>query len=280
MRPSCQTIARCTGRPVRRSHSTAVSRWLVTPVSSGAAGADPRLVQRHDDCLEHALPDLLGHVLDPAGPREMLRELGVAAAEHVEGAIDDQAGRPARALIDREDHERLKYPRGPGSARRPPGWYARARRQRARGRDLRIPARLWTGVVEHGLGGRVLSAAAQDARAVVQLVKRDLMRGQDRRSSRRPPRVRFILPERADRRESTASRQRDGAVSPVAEEDVRCPSRHRVGADCIKKRLILPGPQRSRPYQKHPKTGRFRALRTRCASPPLSYGAGSGSGRC
>jgi hypothetical protein len=35
VRRSCQTIARCTGCPVRRSQTTTVSRWFVMPMASG-----------------------------------------------------------------------------------------------------------------------------------------------------------------------------------------------------------------------------------------------------
>jgi hypothetical protein len=34
VRRSCQTMARCRGRPVRRSQATTVSRWLVTPMAA------------------------------------------------------------------------------------------------------------------------------------------------------------------------------------------------------------------------------------------------------
>ena len=47
-------------------------------------------------------PDLLGVVLDPPRPREMLRQLGVAATPHLELRVDHEAGRPGGALVDRE----------------------------------------------------------------------------------------------------------------------------------------------------------------------------------
>src|SRR5262249_41205939 len=40
---------------------------------------------------DHALPDLLGVVLDPAGSREVLRQLRVAAANDVQPLVDDKA---------------------------------------------------------------------------------------------------------------------------------------------------------------------------------------------
>src|SRR5262249_43110235 len=54
---------------------------------------------------EHALPDLLGVVLDPPGSREVLRQLRVAPAYDVQHLVDDEARGPGRALVDREDHE-------------------------------------------------------------------------------------------------------------------------------------------------------------------------------
>jgi hypothetical protein len=39
VRRSCHTIALATGRPVARSHSTVVSRWLVMPIAATAAGS-------------------------------------------------------------------------------------------------------------------------------------------------------------------------------------------------------------------------------------------------
>ena len=59
-------------------------------------------------CGENALPDLFRIVLDPARPRKMLRQLGVAATVDVELLVDHEAGRAGRALVDREDHERCE----------------------------------------------------------------------------------------------------------------------------------------------------------------------------
>jgi hypothetical protein len=52
------------------------------------------------------VPDFGGVVLDPTRPREVLLELGVGAAGNPPLAVEDQAGRPGRALVDREDHDR------------------------------------------------------------------------------------------------------------------------------------------------------------------------------
>ena len=41
VRVSCQTSARATGRPVARSHTTVVSRWLAMPIATTCSGAAP-----------------------------------------------------------------------------------------------------------------------------------------------------------------------------------------------------------------------------------------------
>jgi hypothetical protein len=53
---------------------------------------------------EHALPDLLRIVLDPARAREVLRELCVSARADVELVVDEQTRRPGRPLVDCKDH--------------------------------------------------------------------------------------------------------------------------------------------------------------------------------
>ena len=74
--------------------------------------ADPRELARRDARLrerglrrgERARPDLLRVVLDPAGTREELLDLPVAAPERPELGIDDETGDPGRSRVDREDH--------------------------------------------------------------------------------------------------------------------------------------------------------------------------------
>ena len=46
VRRSCQTMALATARPVARSHSTVVSRWLVMPMAATSAARKPRLGER------------------------------------------------------------------------------------------------------------------------------------------------------------------------------------------------------------------------------------------
>ena len=56
---------------------------------------------------EHALPDLFGIVLDPAGPRKVLRQLARSRGRCTwSSVVDHEAGRAGRALVDREDHDR------------------------------------------------------------------------------------------------------------------------------------------------------------------------------
>ena len=76
-RRSCQTMARCRGSPVRRSHSTTVSRWLVMPIAATGWSSVARSSRQGGG---HGRPDLFRVVLHPTGTREVLRELPVAGA--------------------------------------------------------------------------------------------------------------------------------------------------------------------------------------------------------
>jgi acetyl-CoA carboxylase biotin carboxyl carrier protein len=49
-------------------------------------------------------------VLDPAGPREVLGELGVRAPDELGLAVEDEAGGAGGALVDGEDHGRVSCP--------------------------------------------------------------------------------------------------------------------------------------------------------------------------
>ena len=89
VRRSCQTSARCSGRPVTRSQATTVSRWLVMPIAATSVRPDPR--DHLDERGEGRVPDLVGVVLDPAGTGEVLGELAVR-----EGDRRGPARRPRR----------------------------------------------------------------------------------------------------------------------------------------------------------------------------------------
>ena len=95
--------------PLRSSQATTVSRWLVIPTArqraGGDAGGDQRLV---GDDARH-VPDLRRVVLDPARPREVLRELAVGAAAQLRLCVEHEAGRAGRALVDRENHRPGTY---------------------------------------------------------------------------------------------------------------------------------------------------------------------------
>src|SRR5581483_10079150 len=98
--------------------------------------------------LAGRLPDLHRVVLDPAGPGEVLLELRVGAARDAALAIEDEARRAARALVDCEDHRRpqatfgsttpARSPRAGGRDGRSPGssgrWRGARGRARTRGR--------------------------------------------------------------------------------------------------------------------------------------------------
>ena len=103
VRRSCQTSARWIGSPVAGSQATTVSRWLVIPIASSSAPWMPAsTIASHGDAAGH-VPDFAGVVLDPARPREVLLELRVGAAGDPPLRVEDEAGRPGRPLVDRED---------------------------------------------------------------------------------------------------------------------------------------------------------------------------------
>src|SRR5262249_34667484 len=56
------------------------------------------------------LPDLGRVVLDPAGAGKVLLELRVGPTRDPRLSVEDEAGRPSRALVDREDHRGGGYP--------------------------------------------------------------------------------------------------------------------------------------------------------------------------
>ena len=66
--------------------------------------------RRLADAARHA-PDFLGVVLDPPGPRVVLRKLRVGAAHHPRPAVEDEDGRPRRPLVNREHELSGRHPR-------------------------------------------------------------------------------------------------------------------------------------------------------------------------
>ena len=86
MRRSCQTMARPSGRPLARSQTSVVSRWLVMPMAAIAPGARPARSMRGAAGGGDARPDVVRVVLDPARLREVLRELLLRGGDHSPGA--------------------------------------------------------------------------------------------------------------------------------------------------------------------------------------------------
>ena len=122
-RRSCQTTARRGAASESRSHSTAVSRWLVMPIARRRLVAP---VQCLAGSRQGGLPDLLRLVLDPARLREVLRELLVA---------------PRRATRASSPTTSAVTPVVPASIART---LMRARRRRWTGGFVRPPRRSWS----------------------------------------------------------------------------------------------------------------------------------------
>ena len=99
MRVSCHTIAFITGSPVLRSHTTAVSRWLVMPSAAMSSPAGAGLLDRLVDHLLAARPDLLRIVLDPARLGIDLLVLLLRHRDDLARVVEDHRPRAGRPLI-------------------------------------------------------------------------------------------------------------------------------------------------------------------------------------
>ena len=108
VRRSCHTIARCTGSPDRRSHSSVVSRWF-DPDRLNVAGPDACIGERLLRSSDDALPDVLGFVLDPPRQRVVLPHGAVPAPARTQLGVDHEARRARGALVNREDHRGRAY---------------------------------------------------------------------------------------------------------------------------------------------------------------------------
>src|SRR5207342_1714000 len=75
------------------------------PDRGEAGGGDARFPESVGRRLVNRAEDLVGVVLDPARLRVGLADLAVPAPGDPEPLVDDEAGRPGRPLVDREDHE-------------------------------------------------------------------------------------------------------------------------------------------------------------------------------
>ncbi len=106
--PDERVVERLAGLRVPGDHGLALvgdpDRLQLGPLDAGVGDRVDRHPAGH-------LPDLRGVVLDAAGPREVLAELGVRAAGDPALLVEDEAGRAGRALVDGEDQVRGGYPR-------------------------------------------------------------------------------------------------------------------------------------------------------------------------
>ena len=93
-------MALANGRPVVRSHTRVVSRWLAIPTDRQVAGCHvcgvERLAYRHLDGLE----DLDRIMLDPTRPGEDLAEFPLRLGNHRTGVIEDHEPGAGGPLVD------------------------------------------------------------------------------------------------------------------------------------------------------------------------------------
>jgi hypothetical protein len=110
----CHTIAFASGRPLERSHSTTVSRWLVMPT----AATSPRgLAQDLARGAQLGRPDRLRVVLDVARRRIELRELALRGGGHRARVIEEDRAAGRGSLIEGENESRHREPPQNPSAR-------------------------------------------------------------------------------------------------------------------------------------------------------------------
>ncbi len=103
VRVSCQTIALCTGWPVRRSHSTVVSRWLVIPMAARSLAPRPArcsALATHDWTLSQISA---GSCSTQPGRGKYLPVLALVDGDDAAGDVEDDAARRCGALVDGGD---------------------------------------------------------------------------------------------------------------------------------------------------------------------------------
>ena len=133
-RPSACPARRSRCGPAARSgaiQTTVVSRWSLIPTAASARASAPDVTQRDPDAGPHALEDLLGIVLDPAGSRGDLGVLQLVAGDRPTRPVEQDAAAARRPLVDGGDErprihgrlvavgapvDRLASRRRPGSA--------------------------------------------------------------------------------------------------------------------------------------------------------------------
>ena len=103
VRRSCQTMALCTGRPVRRFHSSGGLALVGDADGADVGGLQPGLGDRLARGRQLRAPDLQRVVLDPAGLWEDLPELALRHRDDAAHLVEDDAARTGGALVERED---------------------------------------------------------------------------------------------------------------------------------------------------------------------------------
>ena len=93
--------SRCsTGRPVRRFHTTVVSRWLVMPMAARSRRREARVRAARRAITALVRPQIsTGSCSTQAGPRHDLLVLELAAADLVAVVIEDHEPRARRPLV-------------------------------------------------------------------------------------------------------------------------------------------------------------------------------------
>ena len=182
-----------------------------------APGVGPGVGERVRRDPPGDVPDLVRVVLDPARAREVLAELAVGASPDPAVAVEDQAGRPRRSLVDSEDHGR-RYPV------RAPVHHTRAK--------SRSWAPRWTNPAERAAGRAVFEVELElvDPVAGADRVDRhpDLHPIAGCEREHRPQNLRAHRPLAGDR--GARPRSRCGCGSPSGQSAARPRSRRRPGA--------------------------------------------------
>ena len=100
VRRSCQTMAWCDrARPVARSQTIVVSRWLVMPMAAMSRAGDAGLGQRLGATPDCVAQISVGVVLDPARLRKDLAEFLLRHGAHGARLVEHDGARTGRALV-------------------------------------------------------------------------------------------------------------------------------------------------------------------------------------
>ena len=132
VRRSCQTMARCTGFPVARSHTTTVSRCTAMPMPATSLAAQLGVGERLARARDGGGEDLVGVVLHPAVGGEVLTERLLHLCEHGAVVGEDHGAGARGAGVEREDGHGADRGVRPRRADGWMGWGQRAPKMRAR----------------------------------------------------------------------------------------------------------------------------------------------------